>query len=183
MVNKQYNKSLFIFRRDLRLSDNTGLIQACKQSKEVLPLFNFDPSQVSDDNTYRSSNCIQFMVESLKDLEDQLKKKDGVLYLFHDHAIQTLEKVIKSYKPDALFLNLDYTPYAIKRDKTIEALCKKNKIAFHPFHDALLIGDPSTVLTGSKTPHVVYSAFYKKASEIPVAEPHLFHTIIFLPAK
>lgn len=183
MVNKQYNKSLFIFRRDLRLSDNTGLIQACKQSKEVLPLFNFDPSQVSDDNKYRSANCIQFMVESLKDLENQLKKKDGILYLFHDDAIQTIKKVIKNYKPDALFLNLDYTPYAIKRDKAIESLCKKNKIAFHAFHDALLIGDPSTLLTGSKTPYSVYSAFYKKASEIPVAEPTSFSYNNFFTGK
>ncbi|MCA9404857.1 MAG: deoxyribodipyrimidine photo-lyase, partial [Candidatus Omnitrophica bacterium] len=30
-------KTLFIFRRDLRLHDNTGLLEALKNSEEVIP--------------------------------------------------------------------------------------------------------------------------------------------------
>ena len=34
-----HNRSLFIFRQDLRLRDNTALIEAVKNSKEVFPIF------------------------------------------------------------------------------------------------------------------------------------------------
>ncbi|MEO5581671.1 MAG: deoxyribodipyrimidine photo-lyase, partial [Saprospiraceae bacterium] len=34
--------SIFWFRRDLRLSDNTGLSEALKNSSSVLPVFIFD---------------------------------------------------------------------------------------------------------------------------------------------
>src|SRR5579872_44495 len=129
MTDKMYNKSLFIFRRDLRLADNLGLLEACKQSELVIPLFNFDPEQVGNANKYRSSNCIQVMVDSLKDLEIQLKSKHGKLYLFYGDTLTNIQKIIHATTPDAIFLNLDYTPYALKRDKVIESLCKKNKIA------------------------------------------------------
>ena len=60
-------KSLFIFRRDYRIIDNKGLIEACKKSNEILCVFIFTPEQVKD-NKFKSENAIQFMIESLKDL-------------------------------------------------------------------------------------------------------------------
>jgi deoxyribodipyrimidine photo-lyase len=38
-----YRKSLFLFRRDLRIPDNTGLIEASSASDKVVPSFIFDP--------------------------------------------------------------------------------------------------------------------------------------------
>ena len=69
-----YNKSIFIFRRSFRLQDNTALIEALKQSEFVIPIFIFTPEQVKI-NKYKSNNAIQFMIESLKDLGKDLKKK------------------------------------------------------------------------------------------------------------
>ena len=65
---KPYTNSLFIFRRDLRLTDNTGLNNALAQSDKVIPCFIFDPRQVENQNDYKSDNAIQFMIESLKDV-------------------------------------------------------------------------------------------------------------------
>lgn len=77
---KKYSKSLFIFRRDLRLTDNHGLQAALAQSKQVIPCFIFDPLQVGDKNSYRSTNAIQFMIQSLQELDDALKKR-GRIYI------------------------------------------------------------------------------------------------------
>ena len=41
-MSKEYKKSLFLFRRDLRLEDNTGLSKALQNSEEVIPCFIFD---------------------------------------------------------------------------------------------------------------------------------------------
>ncbi len=83
---KKFKKALFIFRRDLRIDDNTGLINACKQADKVIPCFIFDPRQIGPSNKYRSNNAIQFMIESLQDLDKELKKKKGKLYLFKGKA-------------------------------------------------------------------------------------------------
>jgi deoxyribodipyrimidine photo-lyase len=65
--------NLFIFRRDLRLEDNTGLIAALQSSEQVIPCFIFDPRQVEDkQNPYKSNNALQFMIESIIDLEKQI---------------------------------------------------------------------------------------------------------------
>ena len=40
-----YENSLFIFRRDLRIDDNTALNEALRLSKQVLTCFIFDPRQ------------------------------------------------------------------------------------------------------------------------------------------
>ena len=38
----KYQKAIFIFRQDLRIRDNSGLIKAISESKEIIPLFIFD---------------------------------------------------------------------------------------------------------------------------------------------
>lgn len=167
---KKYNKSLFIFHRDLRTADNRGLIRALSQSNYVIPCFIFDPAQIGEKNSYRSVNCIQFMIKSLQDLDEQLHKRDGKLYLFYGNTFEVIKKLIKHEKINAVFCNRDYTPFAINRDKAIEHLCHENKIDFIQEHD-LLLHEPEQVLTGSNSPYSIFTAFYKKALTLPVDKP------------
>jgi deoxyribodipyrimidine photolyase len=53
-MKKEYQKSLFIFRRDLRLEDNTALINALKSLECIIPCFILDPRQVESKNIRRS---------------------------------------------------------------------------------------------------------------------------------
>lgn len=43
----QFDKSLFIFRRDLRLFDNLALLEAVRSSKKIIPVFIFDPDSLA----------------------------------------------------------------------------------------------------------------------------------------
>lgn len=45
---QKYTRSLFIFRQDLRTSDNTALIEAMKNSEEILPVFIHDSRAIED---------------------------------------------------------------------------------------------------------------------------------------
>jgi deoxyribodipyrimidine photo-lyase len=74
---KQYQNGLFIFRRDLRLEDNVGLIEAARQCKNVFTCFIFTPEQVGSRNPYKSLPAIQFMMESLKELAENLEKGEN----------------------------------------------------------------------------------------------------------
>ena len=92
-MKKTYKKALFLFRRDLRLEDNTALLFALKQAEEVIPAFIFTPEQI-EKNRYRSDRCLQFMIESLEDLQEELKAKGGKLYLFFDHPQKIVEECL-----------------------------------------------------------------------------------------
>jgi len=63
-MERAYENSLFIFRRDLRLEDNLGLINALTNSSEVVPCFFFDHRLLATKQQHH--NAIQFMVEALK---------------------------------------------------------------------------------------------------------------------
>lgn len=158
----KYSKALFIFRRDLRLFDNIALLEALKLSDIVIPIFIFDPIQVSEDNQYKSNNAIQFMIESLRDLDKQLKLKHGKLYKFFGKTNNIIENLFKHENIDAVFINRDYTPFSIKRDEAIYHLCNKYNIQYNSFSD-LLLTEPEEILTNAGIPYSVFSAFYKKA--------------------
>ena len=129
----KYNKTIFIFRRALRLYDNTALIEALKNSKHVIPIFIFTPEQLIN-NTYKSDNCVQFMMESLDDLNKDLKKKGSRLFYFFGKQHEIIEKLIKKYNDiEAVYVNKDYTPYSKKRDILIEKVCKKGNIDFNSY--------------------------------------------------
>ena len=167
-MREKQNKSLFIFRRDLRLEDNTGLIKALESSKYVIPCFIFDPRQVKN-NEYKSDNALQFMIESLKDLEQQLKQKNGRLYLLYGEAENIVKQITNKENIDALYINRDYTPFSIKRDSAIKDVCRKNNLEFYQYGDALL-NEPETILKGDGKPYKVFSAFFRKSIRKKVRE-------------
>jgi deoxyribodipyrimidine photo-lyase len=165
-----HKKTLFIFRRDLRLADNRGLLKALQESNTVIPCFIFDPRQVGDKNSYASANCIQFMTECLSDLDEELHKKDGRLYYFYGKAEEIVKILIEQEQIDAVYCNRDYTPFSINRDEAIKKICIQHDTAFIQTPD-LLLHEPEEVLTGSNTPYSIFTAFYKKSLTFPVVEP------------
>ncbi len=76
-------KGLFIFHRDFRIKDNTGLIELSKLVNKLYVCFIFTPEQVTEKNKYRSMNSIQFMIESLEELESDIQKNGGKLMIFY----------------------------------------------------------------------------------------------------
>lgn len=165
-----YNTSLFIFRRDLRLNDNTGLNNALAQSEKVIPCFIFDPRQITNKNEYKSDNAVQFMVESLKDLDQQLHQHHARLYIFHGKSEDVVKDLIKHNDIDAVFTNRDYTPFSRERDAAIKKICEQHDVAFEQTADALL-NEPELVLKKDGSHYSIFSAFYKRAATIPVAKP------------
>ena len=153
----KHKKTLFIFRRDLRLEDNTALIEALKNSKEVICVFIFNKKQIGKENEYRSLNSMQILKNSLIELDEELRKKGSKLYMFEDR----IDNVIKSLKVDAIYLNKDYSPFARKRDMQIKEFCESKNISFNSFHDALLV-EPKKSLKVNGEPYTIFTPFFKK---------------------
>lgn len=164
---QSYDLALHIFRRDLRLQDNTAFIAALKSSKQVLPCFIFDKRQIDATNDYRSDNCIQFMANSLQELAQELTDKNGKLYFFYGIAEDIVARLLEELAINAVFINRDYTPFSIKRDQQIEKICKQHKIDFHCYADALL-HEPEQIEKSDHTPYTVYTHFFNRAKEYQV---------------
>ena len=164
-----YPLSLHIFRRDLRMQDNSALIAAAKQSEKILPCFIFDNRQI-EQNDYKSDHAIQFMAQSLQSLQSQLEKKNGKLFFFYGIAEKIVEALLKELPIRAVFINRDYTPFSILRDRAIANTCKKYGVDFHYHADALL-HEPEQVLKANGEPYTVFTHAFKRAQQVDVAAP------------
>ena len=68
--------SIFIFRRDFRIKDNTAWNQMLNETNNsIYPIFIFTPEQINAVNKYKSDNAVQFMIESLLELNKEESKK------------------------------------------------------------------------------------------------------------
>ena len=163
-------KGIFIFRRDLRLVDNIGLIKALKTCKDIYPIFIFTPEQITNKNEFKSNNAIQFMIESLKDLDNELKKKKSRLHIFYGDNLKVLEEITNSIKIDYIFFNRDYTPYALKRDKDIANFCESKNIVLVNKEDYLLhkIG---SISKNDNSIYKVFTPFKNKGLKLEVKKP------------
>ena len=168
-TDKRFQKALFIFRRDLRLEDNTGLSFALEHAQEVILCFIFSPEQI-EHNPYRSDHCLQFMIESLEELEKDINNKGGRLYLFYEKPEKMVSELIQTQQIDAVVVNRDYTPYSITRDQKIDAACKKLGATFCSFDDALL-HSPDQTLKGDGKPYTIFTPFYRNAMRLDVMTP------------
>lgn len=168
-MKEKYN--LFIFRRDLRLKDNKGLNYAIKNYKNILPIFIFTPEQITNQNKYFNKNSIQFMCESLIELNKELNKISSKLHFFFGDNINVLNNIIKKIDISNIIFNMDYTPYAIKRDNNIKEFCKINNINCDIIEDYLL-SNIGKFKKNDGTPYNIYTAFKNNAYKFDIDKPN-----------
>ena len=111
---------IFIFHRDFRIVDNIGLYESAKLCKKIVPVFIFTPQQISAENKFRSNNAIQFMIESLDDLDQATGSK---LLCFYGDTTEVLSKLIGELEPGFIGFNRDYTPFATMRGNKVAEMC------------------------------------------------------------
>eukprot|EP01016_Furgasonia_blochmanni_P032350 TRINITY_DN3338_c0_g6_i2.p1 TRINITY_DN3338_c0_g6~~TRINITY_DN3338_c0_g6_i2.p1 ORF type:complete len:641 (+),score=88.60 TRINITY_DN3338_c0_g6_i2:49-1923(+) len=182
-VNHLYDLSVFIFRRDLRLEDNRGLIQSLKLSGQVFPCFIFDTNQIdSSKNEYFSNNCVQFMVESLEDLNKTLVGHKSRLFYFKGSLEDSLRTIVSEVKPNAIFINEDVTPYAIKRDNLVAKICSEHKINFHSYQDCMLL-EKEKVLLHSGEFYKKFTPYWRVATTHFVDTPQKLTSFNFVTAS
>jgi len=155
--------NIFIFHRDLRLVDNTALIKA---PTPIVPIFIFIDEQIDPNkNKYFSNNAVQFMCESLIDLNKSLNKMGSQLHIFHASSVtQQLETLHKQYTIKSITQNKDFSLYAHTRDAAIQKWCDSQnpKILFANIpNDYDIVPEESCLLANNK-PYYVLAAYYNR---------------------
>ena len=160
--------ALMLFHRDLRLVDHNALESI--RDKPIIPLFVFTPQQVSDANPLKSSHSIQFMIESLRDLEKEITAKRGTLYIAYGDTVDVLASIFRSHPFTILAETADYTPYAKKRTAELADFCKQHSISYQPVHDSYLL-EPGSILNQSGKTFQKFTPFYDTARIKSIPKP------------
>jgi deoxyribodipyrimidine photo-lyase len=159
--------AVFLFHRDLRIVDHNGLHFAKEEYKNILPLFVFTPEQVSDKNKLKSFNSVQFMIQSLKELEEDIRKQGGKLFVAYGDTIDVLKKIKQKFPIEAIVETADYTPYAKQRT---EAISKFATLKYHAIHDSYLL-EPGVIKNGSGKTFQKFTPFYNSALKHKIPAP------------
>jgi deoxyribodipyrimidine photo-lyase len=174
----KYENGIFLFHRDLRIQDNIGLIQTIKNCKHIYPVFIFTPEQVGSSNPYKSNNAVQFMIESLEDLNDEIHKysshSNTKLNVFYGNTNKVIKECIDKWNIEYICFNKDYTPYAIERDNKLCELCEKMKVVCEMASD-YYVYEPGTIKNVSGNPYQKFTPYYNTVKTIHPPNPKYIH--------
>jgi deoxyribodipyrimidine photo-lyase len=151
--------NVFWFRRDLRLKDNLGLFKASVQDKSTLPLFIFDSDIL--DSLPKDDPRVSFIYETLFQLDCELKKLNSSLLVKVGQPLEVWKDLIQEFEIEKVFLNNDYEPYAIKRDRNIKDFLKANAIESFSYKDQVIF-EESEIVKNDGLPYTVFTPYKNK---------------------
>jgi deoxyribodipyrimidine photo-lyase len=151
--------SIFWYRRDLRLEDNTGLFKALNENENILPIFIFDDSIL--DELPEDDARVNFIYESLSKINKQLNNHKASLQILKGQIDDVWEKLVTTYDIQKVYLNKDYEPYAIKRDQKINEFLNSKGIEMKTFKDQVIFEEDEIVKADGK-PYTVFTPYKRK---------------------
>lgn len=168
--------SIFWFRQDLRTFDNLWLIEAIKNSDNLLPIFILDKNLIPW-FLWLEDKKFLFIKEALLNLDKELKKIWWKLTIYHDFPEKIIPKICKEYSINTIYTNKSYSLYGKERDEKIENFCLKNNIEFVWVEDFLLAEPQEIEQRKVFTPY--YKLWQKKLQEknIILQKPWKFNQI------
>ena len=151
--------TIFWFRRDLRLSDNTGLNLALFESKDVQPIFIFDKEII--DELPVDDPRVNFLYDELLKINKELNTFNSSLKIYHGNPLDIFKQLSKENPGIAVYTNRDYEPYAMSRDKAINNLLKKNGSQLISCKDQVIF-EKNEVVKNDGLPYTVFTPYKNK---------------------
>ena len=158
--NSSGSKGLVWLRRDLRLHDHHALRIALKACKQVWVVFVFDTDILSHllDRGLKKDRRIDFIWQSLQEINTELQAKGGGLIVRHGKAVDIIPQLAAELGVQAVYTNKDYEPAAIERDRLVSLALEAKDIAFHGYKDQVIF-EYQQVLTGQDGVFSVFTPF------------------------
>ena len=156
----EHQAALCWFRRDLRDHDHAALAGALAHARRVYCVFVFDRA-ILDRLAQRADRRVEFIWESVRELDAALRARGGGLIVRHGDARTIIPGLARELGVDAVFVNRDYEPAAKLRDDAVRKALAEAAIAFHGFKDQAIF-EGSEILTQAGRPFSVFTP-YKNA--------------------
>lgn len=151
--------SIIWFRRDLRIEDNTALINALNSEFPVLPLFIFDSNILRE--LPRNDARINFIYKSLQNINQELAKYNSSIFIKKGDPIDIWSELLIKFDIAKVYINKDYEPYAIQRDDKIFDILKNNDIELKRYKDQVIFEEVE-ILKDNASPYSIYTPYKNK---------------------
>lgn len=172
-----YRHAVHLFRRDLRISDNTALHHASKSAQNVTPLYVL--SQWDNHHLWTGSNRQQFLCHCLKSLQKNLTAIGGRLIFRRGSTAEVIRKFLIETNADALYFNHTPDPFGRATEVQMHEICKTLGVDCHSYLDHALHG-AEDVLKKDGSPYRVYTPYSKRwlqlKKKLPLPTPTSLNT-------
>jgi deoxyribodipyrimidine photo-lyase len=151
--------SVFWFRRDLRLEDNTALYHALKSAYPVMPVFIFDRRILRE--FPKDDARVTFFHKKLKGIDEKLRTSGSSINVLHGDPVKVWQRLIQNYHIAEVYINKDYEPYARERDRHIFDLLKINSIELFAYKDQVIF-EENDILKNDGKPYTIFTPYKRK---------------------
>lgn len=137
----KYHRVIVWFRNDLRVHDNALLVSASENSKEIIPVFCFDPrhfEQVELGVKKMGEFKTKFLIESVDNLRENLKSLEANLIIRVGKPEEIIPKLIADLAVDAVYYSEEVTSEEKNVAQNLEKACWKKGIETVSFWQSTL---------------------------------------------
>lgn len=169
--------SIVWFKTDLRLHDNETLVKAIEQSDEIIPVYCFDQSHYTTTEfgfNKTGKFKTQFLLESLKDLDKNLRAIGSGLIIVRGKPEYELYKIAQKYNAQKLFSKREVAYEEKKTEELVEKELWKLKCEIKTFSTSTLYHAQDLPFSIKDIPDV-FTNFRKKTEKEAVIRS-IFHS-------
>jgi len=146
------------FRRDLRITDNTALIEARRHSEEVVPVY--IASEWRTEHRWTGPARQEYLCGCLKSLSQNIEAIGGKLIFRCGCADAELEKLVHETKAEAIYFNRDPDPFGRGMEERVVKMAGKLGVKVCAFKD-VAIHERDEIMTSTGGPYRVFTPFSK----------------------
>ncbi|MFY7669994.1 DASH family cryptochrome [Tenacibaculum sp. MEBiC06402] len=163
------------FTNNLRVRNNKVLYKACANYDKVIAVYCFNPNHYKI-NEYGFKKTekyrAKFIIESVNDLHENLKKLNISLFLCYEHPQVFLPKFCLTHNADALFFQREFTSEETLEIQYIRSSIPEQVEVFE-YYDQFLVEPSNISFETRQTPHI-FTEFRKKLEKYGVIEQEVY---------
>ena len=159
--------ALVWFKTDLRLHDNETLVRAVEQSDEIIPVYCFDDSHYTTTSfgfkktgSYRA----QFLLESLIDLDKNLRAIGSGLIVVKGKPEEKIIELVKKYNIEKVFAKEEIADEELQTQALVAKELLKNNCSLETFNTTTLYDVNDLPFSIERLPDV-FTSFRKQVEK------------------
>lgn len=145
---------------DLRVGDHVPLLDAARD-RELVPLFVLDPATFGRDSAEQNAHRLQFLLESIADLDQSLRRRGSGLLLARGKTGRVVADVATAFRADRVLVHGLSDPRGRDAERAVERALGST-LRRYPGQTLHGLG---TLRTGSDKPYSVFTPFARAFRE------------------
>lgn len=150
------------FKRDLRLSDHQPLVEAFNQHLPCLLIYSFEPFMLAD--SHYNERHWRFVWQSLQDINQQLARFNGQVYIFDLPIIDLLQALHQQFEIKNIYSHQEIGLHnSFERDKAVAHWCNQQDIHWQQ--------SPTGAVVRGRKHRIAWDKHWQQVMESPIAVP------------